>query len=151
MSVLGLLILGVLLQGAANILEPDASRDRALHVPIQEFLLGNLTDWEFEAQLREYGRQFALKPYKLSRITMDLKKVPSGHLDRYMEVMLRIIVPPLRAFLKGELTAEETAMKVAPFVIIVGSYGFGSEGSDARPDLARLDELTRKISQFAAP
>jgi hypothetical protein len=64
-------------------------------------------------------------------------------------VAARITLPAQQAFFKGELTAAEAAVKMAPFVLIW--RGYGMDPPDASPlTRERTQELMREIGEFAA-
>jgi hypothetical protein len=140
-------ILAALLQNSGEPLAADPNRDRMLHVPIQEFFEGLATVAQLSVALDEYARQFEAKPYKVGRIGIDLSKVPENRLNTWSEVLLRLIGPTLRAFMDGTITPAQAAVKVAPFLLVFGGpYGF-----DPATGPHQSEELTREISEFAAP
>jgi hypothetical protein len=141
-------ILAVFLQNLGGPLAADLSRDRMLHVPIQDFFEGLITVERLNSAMDEYAREFETKPYKVGRIAIDLAKVPENQLRAWAQVVLpRLIGPTLQAFIHGTVTPTQAAVKIAPFVLVFGGpYGFDSATG---PHLSQ--ELTQKISEFAAP
>jgi hypothetical protein len=126
-------------------------RDRILYARLNEFLEGKLTSDQLEVELRRYGQDFAVQPYRVKSAPIDWQKVPQDRLMRFVELIGRIIAPPQQAFFRGELTATEAAKAVAPFFLLWRGYGM-----DPPPDAdalwhQRADELLRLISEYAAP
>lgn len=146
-------ILAALLQNTGGPLSADANRDRMLHVPIQDFFEGLLSIEQLNSAMDEYAQQFEAKPYKVTRIVIDLAKGSENRLRAWEQVVLpRLIGPTRRAFKNGTITPAQAAVKVAPFLLVFGGpYGFDVR-SDAAHDWAqRSEELTKEISEFAAP
>ena len=112
------LIIAAPLCAAAQEIDADPARDTALHATIRAFLDDVLSPAQLEAQLREYSRAFEIKPYKVGVAEIDWKKIPQERLSAFARVAARITAPTHQAYLKGELTATEAALKMAPFLLM---------------------------------
>jgi hypothetical protein len=142
----------VFLQTVDRPLEADPVRDRLLQKSIETFFEGAITPDQLDVQLREFARDFEAKPYKVGRSSFDISTVPEETMSKYVNVVTKIIGPPLQRFLKGGLSATEAAIKVAPFLLVLGgAYGFDPNEKDDPIWHARTEELTRRIGEFAAP
>jgi hypothetical protein len=131
-----------------QMLSIDPTRDLALQDTVQAFLDDKLTANQLEAELRSYIQQFEARPYKVRTMKIDWEKVPQERMFAFAKVSARITGPPTAAFFRGELTAAQTAVKIAPFFLIWPGYGMDPPGADSL-SRQRTDELLEKIRTFA--
>jgi hypothetical protein len=131
-----------------QMLSIDPTRDLALQDTVQAFLDDKLTANQLEAELRSYIEQFEARPYKVRTIKIDWEKVPQERMFAFVKVSARITSPHTAAFFRGELTAAQTAVKIAPFFLIWPGYGMDPPGADSL-SRQRTDELLEKIRTFA--
>ena len=145
-------LLAAFLQGTGQPLIIDPARDLLLHSPIKQFFEGARTCDELDRELRKFAREFEAKPYKVGKISIDMSKMPEDLIAKYLEVVTRIIGPTLERFTKGDISAADAAIKVAPFVLVFGgAYGFDPQPGEDPTWFARSQALTLQISAFAAP
>lgn len=126
----------------------DPARDLALQNTVQAFLEDKLTTNQLEAELRNYIQQFEAKPYKVRSMNIDWQKVPQERMFAFAKVSVRITEPPTAAFFRGELTAAQAAVKIAPFFLMWPGYGLDPPNADSR-SRQRTDDLLGKIGAFA--
>jgi hypothetical protein len=128
----------------------DPARDLALHTTIRGFLDGALPEGQLETELRDFARAFEAHPYKMGTAKIDWEKVPQERLFALVRVTDRITSPAQQAFVKGELTPIQAALKMAPFFLIWPGHGMDTPPDD--PILRRrTDELLADIHKFSAP
>lgn len=141
------LVISIAFDVSGQDLATDPSRDLALHTPIRAFLDGALTSDQLETDLREYARAFEARPYKVGGATIDLEKTPQDKLFAFARAVSGLTHPVLAAFFKGELTASQAALKVAPFFLMWPGYGIDPPASTplARKQTA---ELLAKIGEY---
>jgi hypothetical protein len=135
---------------SAQVLLADAKRDRPLYTSVLAFLNDTITINQLEADLREYARAFEEKPYKVGRSPIEWMKFPQERLFALLRVIATITGPAHEAFTKGELTAAQTAVKVAPFFLIWEGYGIDPPTDDALSRV-RADELMDEIQVYSGP
>jgi hypothetical protein len=126
----------------------DPARDLALQNTVQAFLDDKLTTNQLEAELRDYIQQFEAKPYKVRSMNIDWQKVPQERMFALAKVSFRITQLPTAAFFKGELTAAQAAVKIAPFFLMWRGYGLDPENADSL-SRRRTDQLLEEIGAFA--
>jgi hypothetical protein len=127
-------------------LSPDPIRDDELHGYVRQFFDGTLEENDLELKLRGFGRQFETNPYTLTPLRIPATSMPEGRLRQYFDIVLKIVRPTLAAFSRDELTVTETAVKVAPFFLVLGGWF-----ANAPTDVKRSRELVEKIREFRAP
>ena len=125
----------------------DQSRDLALHTPVQAFLNGTITAEQLETELREYARAFEAHPYKVGVAKIDWQKLPQPRLFAFARAVSRMTHPALDAFYKGELTASQAALKVAPFFVMWPGYGIDPPSATALAQ-EQTTELLAKIGEY---
>ncbi len=132
---------------AGQALEADPARDLALHATVRAFLDNTISASQLDTDLREYARAFEARPYKVRPAPIDWKSVPQERTFAFMRATARITAPAQQAFFKGELTAQQAALKMAPFLLIFAGYGIDPPPDDplARP---RIDELLAEIRKY---
>jgi hypothetical protein len=131
-----------------QILSIDPKRDLALQDTVQAFLDDKLTANQLEAELRRYIQQFETRPYRVRSLKIDWLKVPQERMFAFSKVSGRITGPPTAAFFRGELSAAQAALKIAPFFLIWPGYGMDPPNTDSQ-SRQRTDELLEKIGAFA--
>ena len=141
------LIVAVPLCAAAQETQVDPARDAALLATISAFLDDTLNPTQLESELREYSRAFEIKPYKVGIAEIDWKKIPQERLFAFARVTARITAPTQQAYMKGELTAGEAALKMAPFFLMWQGYGIDPPSDDPAAR-ARIDALLVEIGKF---
>ena len=127
----------------------DAARDRALVTPVRAFLNDTITADRLERELREFARAFETKPYKMFPAPIAFDAVAQDRLFSFVRVVSRVIGPSQQAYMKGELTAQQAALKMAPFLLIWGGYGMDAPPNDPVARV-RIDELLSEIGKLAA-
>ena len=85
------IVLCAFTQAAVLVLAPDADRDRAFHLSIQQFIDYKLSSEELEVRVREHLRQFELKPYKVGAAPIEWLKVPEQRLESSRGCSLRLL------------------------------------------------------------
>src|SRR5262245_9616685 len=129
---------------AGQVLSIDSARDLALQHTIQAFFDDKLTANELDAELRNYIQEFEAKPYKVRPLKIDWEKVPLERVLAFVKIYSRITGPPITAFLRGELSAAQAAVKIAPFFLIWPGHGMDPPGADSL-SRQRTDELLESI------
>jgi hypothetical protein len=131
-----------------QLLSIDPARDLALQHTIQAFLDDKLLANELDAELRNYMQEFEAKPYKVRSLKIDWDKVSEERTTAFVKVTSRIRQPPIAAFFRGELTAAQAAVKIAPLFLIWPAYGIDPPGADSL-SRQRTDELLESIRAFS--
>lgn len=144
-----MLILAAPVLALGQALQIDAARDRALTTSVRAFLNDTITADQLERELREFARNFEAKPYKMVPAPVAFDAVPQDRLFAFVRIVSRVIGPAQQAFLKGEVTAQQAALKMAPFFLIWGGYGMDAPQDDPGAR-ARIDELLVEIGKWAA-
>jgi hypothetical protein len=151
MPILASIALSGLVQGVVPLLQPDPVRDRVLHIAIQEFVDKTLSSEQLEPRIREYITQFESKPYKIGGARIEWQTVPQEWLYAFTRLLARIVEPTQRAFVQGDLTVSEAALRLAPVFLIWGGYGMDPPPNADVATRQRISELMEKIAEFAAP
>ena len=128
-------------------LQIDRARDLALHATVRAFLDNTISASQLDADLREYARVFEARPYRVRPAPIEWEKIPQERTFAFMRATARITGPAQQAFLKGELTAEQAALKMAPFFLIFVGYGIDPPPDDPHARL-RIDELLMEIGKY---
>ena len=128
----------------------DPARDLALTATIRAFLDDNLTADQLERDLREYAREFEARPYNVGTANIDWEKLAQERLFAFVRVLAAITMPVQQAFLKGELTPAQAALKMAPFFLMWSGYGMDAPPGE-QAARARIYELLLEIGKFHAP
>ena len=146
--VMMLTLLSTPFSATGQVLSIDHTRDLALQNTVQTFLDERLTANQLEAELRSYIEQFETRPYKVRTLKIDWQKVPQERMFAFAKVSARITATPTEAFFRGELSAAQAAVKIAPFFLIWPAYGMDPPSADS---LSRqlTDELLENIRRFA--
>jgi hypothetical protein len=131
-----------------QVLSMDPTRDLALQDTVQAFLDDKLTANQLEAELRSYLEQFEMKSYKVRTMKIDWQKAPQERMVAFAKVSARITGPFTAAFFRGELSAAQAALKIAPFFLIWPGYGLDPPGPDSL-SWQRTQELLENIRAFA--
>jgi hypothetical protein len=118
------------------------------HHPSQAFLDDKLTTNQLELELRRYMQQFETKPYRVRTLKIDWEAVPRERTFAFAKVSARITGPPAAAFFRGELSAAQAALKIAPFLLIWPGHGIEPTNTDSL-SRQRTDELLKQIRAFA--
>jgi hypothetical protein len=143
-------LLGVTADVSAQILLTNPERDRPLYTAVLAFLNDTISATQLEADLREYARAFEARPYKVGRERIEWMTFPQERLFAVLRIIGTITAPAHEAFTKGELTAAQTAVKVAPFFLIWQGYGIDPPTDDALSRV-RTDELVDEIGVYSGP
>jgi len=141
------LLIAIAVDASGQILMPDPSRDLALHTTVLAFLNSTLTAAQLETDLRSYAREFEARPYKVGDPHIDWSKLPQDVLFAFARVVATITHPAIAAFFKGELTAGQAALKVAPFFLIWPGYGIDPPSPTPLAQ-KQTEELLAKIVEY---
>lgn len=133
----------------AQIVQIDRARDSGLHAIVRGFLDGTVPANQLDIDLREYARAFEANPYKVDTANIDWEKVPQERMFAFVRAASRITQPSLEAFFKGELSASQAALKIAPFFLMWPGYGMDPPGTDL-VSRQRTDELLARIREYTA-
>ena len=131
-----------------QVLSIDPTRDLALQNTVQAFLEDKLTPEQLEAELRSSIEQFEARPYKVCSLKIEWEKVPQERQFAFVKATARITQPPIAAFFRGESTAAQAAVKIAPLFLIWPGYGMDPPGADSL-SRQRTNELLEAIRSFA--
>jgi hypothetical protein len=126
------------------------TRDLALRAIIESALNATISTTQLETDFRTFARDFETRPYKIGDVGIDWEQVPQERIMALFRVIQPIIAPAHEAFAKGEISVEQAALKIAPFVLIGRGFGIESDDPDPRAQ-QRAAELMSKISDYAAP
>jgi hypothetical protein len=144
-----ILIVGAPCYAVAQTIQIDRVRDLALHAIVRGFLDGTVPADQLDIDLREYARAFEANPYKVETANIDWEKVPQERMFAFVRATSLITQPSLEAFFKGELSASQAALKIAPFFLMWPGYGIDPPGTDLVSQ-QRTDEVLARIHEYAA-
>ena len=118
------------------------------YATLSAFLDGTLTASQLETELRAYAREFEARPYRIRPAEIGWDQVPQERQLALVKVCARITGPATEAFFKGELSAAQAAVKIAPLTLIFPGYGIDPPNTGAM-SRQRTDELMAEIRAFA--
>jgi hypothetical protein len=134
---------------AGQSLHIDAARDLGLQTSIRGFLDGTLSATQLETELREYAREFEARPYKVGVANIEWDKVPRERLFAFLRVMSRLDAPVHEKYFKGELSAAQAAVQIAPFLLMWPGYGMDPPTDDPL-SRQRIEDLLAKVREYSA-
>jgi hypothetical protein len=137
-------------RAAAQSLHIDAARDLGLLTSVRGFLEGALSAAQLETELREYAREFEARPYKVGVAKIEWDKVPQERLFAFMRITSRLNAPVHEEYFKGELSAAQAAIKIAPFLLMWPGYGMDPPANDPL-SRQRTEHLLATIREYSAP
>jgi hypothetical protein len=107
----------------------------------------HLTANQLETDLRSYAREFEARPYKVGTAKVDWEKVPQDRMFAFAKAVSDITHSPVAAFFKGELTASQAALKVAPFFLMWPGYDMDPPSPTPLAQ-KQTEELLAKIGEY---
>jgi hypothetical protein len=115
---------------------------------IRDFLDGKQTPEELRDGLCGYALRPDIGLHAFTSVNIDWQQLPQERLFAYFEVTSKIIGPTLESFFAGQLSVDDAAVQVAPFLLLGGGFGF-----EPPPDVdpkwhERSEALTEKVAKL---